>query len=155
MLRLGRLTDYAVTLMSHMGLGDENAWWAASELADKSGLSTPTTAKVLKLLSKGRLVLAQRGASGGYKLARKASEISIKEVIEAMDGPIAITDCSAGSARAKCKIRRLCPLSRGWNKVNVAIRTAMEEVSLAEMFQTPLVFEEPDAPAQGEPSHVP
>ncbi|MFA4995332.1 MAG: SUF system Fe-S cluster assembly regulator [Candidatus Omnitrophota bacterium] len=139
MLRLGRLTDYAVTLLSHMGNGGEEALWAASGLAEKSGLSMPTTAKILKLLAKGGLVSAQRGATGGYKLARRAPEISIAEIIEIMDGPIAITDCSHGSAHENCKIRRLCPMSVGWNKVNLAVRGALENVSLAEMFVMPLL----------------
>ncbi len=153
MLRLGRLTDYAVTLLSHMELGSDVAWWAASELAEKSGLALPTVSKILKLLGKKRLILAQRGAAGGYKLARKAEDISIKEIIEAMDGPIAITDCSTPAARAKCKIRRLCPMSHGWTKVNGAVCAALEEVSLAEMFQPP-PLEENDLSAQGEPSNA-
>jgi FeS assembly SUF system regulator len=148
MLRLGRLTDYAVTLLSHMGMQGETALWAASGLAEKSGLPMPTAAKVLKLLAKGRLVSAHRGASGGYKLARKASDISIAEIIEAMDGPIALTDCSHGSAHAKCKIRRLCPMSSGWNKVNAALREALKNVSLAEMVAMPLSFEKGEGPLQ-------
>jgi FeS assembly SUF system regulator len=140
MLRLGRLTDYAVTLLSHMGLEGDGVW-AAPDLAKKSGLPMPTAAKVLKLLAKARLVTAQRGATGGYRLARNASHITIAEIIEAMDGPIAITDCSDGSAYGSCKIRRLCPMSRGWNNVNLAVRGALQKVSLAEMFTVPLVDE--------------
>ncbi len=137
MLRLGKLTDYAVTLLSHMGLEGEKAQWAASDLAAKSGLPMPTAAKVLKLLAKARLVLAQRGATGGYKLARHPSEITVAEIIEAMDGPIAITDCSEGSLRNKCQIHRLCPMCNGWNTINIAVRDALAKVSLAEMFATP------------------
>jgi FeS assembly SUF system regulator len=139
MLRLGRLTDYAVTLLSHMGSKGEGTLWAASGLAESSGLPMPTVAKVLKLLAKGGLVSAQRGALGGYKLARRASEIKIAEIIEAMDGPIAITDCSHGSAHENCKIQSLCPMSFGWNKVNVAVQDALKKVTLAEMFKTPFI----------------
>ncbi|MFA5041682.1 MAG: SUF system Fe-S cluster assembly regulator [Bdellovibrionales bacterium] len=145
MLRLGRLTDYAVTLLSHMGKEKGGTLWAASGLAEKSGLPMPTVAKVLKLLAKSNMISAQRGATGGYKLARHASEISIAEIIEAMDGPIAITDCSHGSAHENCKIHHLCPMSNGWNKVNVAVRGALEDVSLAEMFELPFLFETNDA----------
>jgi FeS assembly SUF system regulator len=146
MLRLGRLTDYAVTLLSHMGNGGEEALWAASGLAEKSGLSMPTAAKILKLLAKGGLVSAQRGATGGYKLERRPSEISIAEIIEIMDGPIAITDCSHGSAHENCKIHRLCPMSVGWNKVNGAVRDSLKKVSLAEMFTLPLLAEDVETP---------
>jgi FeS assembly SUF system regulator len=141
MLRLGRLTDYAVTLLSHMGFEKEGTLWAASNLAEKSGLPMPTAAKVLKLLAKGKLISAQRGATGGYKLARRTKDISIAEIIEVMDGPIALTDCAHGSAHENCKIQSLCPMSVGWNKVNVAVRGALENVSLAEMFEVPLSFE--------------
>ncbi len=140
MLRLGRLTDYAVTLLSHMGREGDGALWAASELTEKSGLPMPTVAKVLKLLAKGDLILAQRGATGGYKLARRASDISIAEIIEVMDGPIAITDCSHGSAHENCKIHRLCPMSSGWNKVNTAVRASLNNVTLNEMFALPFLL---------------
>ncbi|MDD3370453.1 MAG: SUF system Fe-S cluster assembly regulator [Alphaproteobacteria bacterium] len=137
MLRLGKLTDYAVTLLSHMGREGETAMWAASDLSKKSGLPMPTVAKVLKLLAKAQLVLAQRGATGGYKLTRAPSKITIAEIVEAMDGPIAITDCSGGS-HAKCQIHRLCPMSSGWSAINEAVRDALNDVSLAQMFATPL-----------------
>jgi len=146
MLRLGRLTDYAVTLLSHMGREGEGTLWAASGLAEKSGLPMPTAAKVLKLLAKGDLISAQRGATGGYKLARRASEISIAEIIEVMDGPIAITDCSSGSAHENCKIHRLCPMSNGWNKVNIAVRESLKNVTLEEMFALPSLLEKNIAP---------
>ncbi len=140
MLRLGRLTDYAVTLLSYMGTEKDGNVWAASGLAEKSGLPLPTVAKVLKLLAKSNLISAQRGAAGGYRLARPSSQISVAEIIEAMDGPIAITDCSHGSAHENCKIHHLCPMSSGWNKVNAAVRDALKDVSLAEMFDMPSSF---------------
>ena len=133
MIRLSRLTDYAVALLSHMAKEGEEDLWAASDLAEKSGLPMPTVAKVLKHLAKSGLITAQRGASGGYRLSRKTAEISVADVIEAMDGPIAITDCTDGSAHDGCKIKGACQLSGGWNRVNAAIRKALINVSLAEM----------------------
>jgi len=147
MIRLSRLTDYAVALLSHMGKEGEEGLWAASDLAEKSELPMPTVAKVLKNLAKSGLITAHRGAAGGYRLARRTTEISVADIIEAMDGPIAITDCSDGSAHDDCKIKGVCPLSAGWNKVNAAIRKALEDVSLAEMSTVPLYFaHEPTAP---------
>ena len=140
MIRLSRLTDYAIALLSHMGKEREGVIWAASELAENSGLPMPTAAKVLKLLAKGGLISAQRGATGGYKLTRCISEISIAEIIEIMDGPIAITNCAHGSTQENCKIKSFCPMSNGWNKVNDAIRLALESVSLAEMFDSSSAF---------------
>ncbi|MDR3448486.1 MAG: SUF system Fe-S cluster assembly regulator [Alphaproteobacteria bacterium] len=137
MIRLSRLTDYAVALLSYMGKGDTEALWTAPDLTEKSGLPLPTVAKVLKLLAKSGLIAAQRGASGGYRLTRPQSAISVAAIIEAMDGPIAITDCSAGSEHTGCNIEKICPMSDGWNKVNRAVRKALEDVTLAEMATAP------------------
>jgi len=124
-----------------MGREGEESLWAASTLAETSGLAISTAAKVLKLLAKSHLILAQRGAAGGYKLAKDPAEISMAEIIEAMDGPIAITDCSKGSTHKNCKIHSFCPMSSGWNKVNKALREALSAVSLADMLGTQRLFE--------------
>jgi FeS assembly SUF system regulator len=137
MIRLSRLTDYAVALLSHMGKEGEEKLWAASSLAEMSGLPMPTVAKVLKLLSKSGLISAHRGASGGYRLSRRMSDISVAEIIESMDGPIALTDCAEGSAHEDCNIQNICPLSQGWNRVNIAVRKALQDVSLVEMLTPP------------------
>jgi FeS assembly SUF system regulator len=140
MIRLSRLTDYAVALLSHMGKEGDKDLWAATDLTEKSGLPLPTVAKIMKMLAKSGLITAQRGAAGGYKLARAQKDISVAEIIEVMDGPIAITDCSKGSARTGCSIQSICPMNDGWNKVNSALRKALENVSLAEMSTTLITF---------------
>jgi FeS assembly SUF system regulator len=137
MIRLSRLTDYAVVLLSRMGREGGDRLWAATDLTNKSGLALPTVSKIMKLLAKSGLITAHRGASGGYRLARRPSEISIADIVEAMDGPIAITDCSEGSAHTVCNIENICPMSGGWNKVNRAVRKALEDVTLAEMNARP------------------
>ncbi|MDE1901160.1 MAG: SUF system Fe-S cluster assembly regulator [Alphaproteobacteria bacterium] len=137
MIRLSRLTDYAVALLSHMGTEGKDGLWTAADLSATSGLPMPTVAKVLKLLAKSGMIAAQRGAAGGYKLLRAQSAISVADIIEAMDGPIAITDCAEGSEHPGCNIESICPMSDGWNKVNRAVRRALEQVSLAEMSVTP------------------
>lgn len=136
MIRLSKLTDYAVAILSHMGQGKGDALWSASEIADSSGLPMPTAAKILKLLAKSEIITALRGASGGYRLAKPMTKITIAEIIEAMDGPIAITDCAEGSAHSHCSMKGICPMSMGWNKVNDAVRQALMSVTLDEM--TPL-----------------
>ncbi len=131
MIRLSRLTDYAITLLSYVG-NEGDVLWTAPGLAEKSGLPMPTVAKILKVLAKSGLVTAQRGASGGYKLTKSPAHISVAEIIEAMDGPIAITKCAHGSLQ-KCAIKNFCAMSNGWNKINGAVRDALSDVSLAEM----------------------
>jgi FeS assembly SUF system regulator len=138
MIRLSRLTDYAVALLSHMGKEPHRDLWAASDLAETSGLPMPTVAKILKLLAKKDLITAQRGATGGYKLSKPTKSISIADIIEAMDGPIAITDCAEGSSHSGCSIEEICPMSDGWNKVNSVVRGALQNVSLADMNVLPL-----------------
>jgi FeS assembly SUF system regulator len=141
MIRLSKLTDYAVALLSHMGNGGKEGLWTASDLTDKSGLPMPTVAKVLKILAKSGVVSAQRGAAGGYKLTKPAAEITIASIIEAMDGPISITACADSSAgHQDCLISNVCPLSAGWSKVNKSIRAALEAVTLAEMGVPPRHF---------------
>ncbi len=122
MIKLSRLTDYAVTLLTQMVSGGERIW-AASDLAGKTGLPLPTVSKVLKQLAKGGILKAQRGASGGYRLAGLPDAISVASVVEAMDGPIALTE------------RAVCPMGGRWNKINRAVKGALADVSLADMAQ--------------------
>ena len=91
-------------------------------------------AKLLKLLVKGGLVESWRGVNGGYALTRKIDEITAADIIEALEGPVALTACVDGSD-ADCGVESLCPMRGGWEKVNRAIRAALEEVTLAELSQ--------------------
>jgi len=140
MIRLSKLTDYAVTILSYMGQDAGKALWSSNEITKSSGLAMPTVAKIMKLLAKGELITPVRGASGGYRLAKPMAEITIAEIIESMDGPIAITDCAkAAHNRAGCSIKNICPMSNGWKKVNSAIIKALASVTLEDMT---LVFPE-------------
>jgi FeS assembly SUF system regulator len=133
MIKLSRLTDYAIVILTQMALEGKGVH-AASNLAEKTFLPLPTTSKVLKQLTKAGILTAQRGAAGGYSLAREPAEISVASLIEALDGPIAITDCAeADGAEGCCRIEEVCPARGNWNKVNHAIRGALGAVSLADM----------------------
>lgn len=133
MIKLSRLTDYSIVLLAQMALEGKGVL-AASTLAEKTFLPLPTVSKVLKQLTKVGIITAQRGASGGYSLARDPKDISIATLIEAMDGPITITEC-AGPHREDqgCSVRETCPAHGNWTKVNTAIRSALQAVSLADM----------------------
>ena len=135
MIKLSRLTDYAIVLLSQMAKEGKGIH-AASILAEKTSLPLPTVSKVLKQLTKSGVLLAQRGASGGYRLAREPGAISVVSVIEAMDGPVAITECAGAvvlESGSCCGMRETCLVRGNWSKVNVAIRAALETVSLADM----------------------
>lgn len=132
MFRLSRLTDYAIALLTHMVCDDKRVW-AASDLASRSRLPQPTVSKILKHLAKSGLIKALRGAAGGYQLSQSPFEISIIQIVEAMDGPISVTDCTGVGREAECLIRDFCVLGGNWSKINHAVRNALASVSLADM----------------------
>ena len=145
MFRLNRLTDYAVVLMSQMAeRGGEVR--QAPRIAEETGVPLPTVAKILNALNKADLVTSHRGAAGGYTLSRAAEDISVSQIIQALEGPIALTAC-VDSAPESCESEHFCPMRGHWEKVNRAIQDALEGVSLAEMRITGFDFPPAAAPA--------
>lgn len=130
MLRLSKLADYAVVVLVRLSYGDTVQTSPGIALA--TGIPEPTVAKVLKALASGSLVTSQRGARGGYRLARLLQEISVADVVTAIDGPIALTACVEGSG-AGCLVEHQCPCRGRWDLVNAAVRQALGLVSLADM----------------------
>src|SRR3984957_11791431 len=130
MLRMGKLTDYATVVLAN--LAQEPARHrAAAELAERPRLSRPTVSKVLKGLQRAGLVISSRGAQGGYRLARAPGEITAAQILDVFEGPIAITECS--SASSQCGIERLCRVGGAWQRINAAIRRALEDVTLQQL----------------------
>lgn len=130
MLRLSKLTDYAVVVLVRLGRPD--GVQTSPCIAAATGIPEPTVAKVLKTLAAAGLVLSQRGAHGGYRLARPLAAIGIAEVIAAIEGPIALTACVDGAA-GLCEAERLCPVRGRWDPVNDAIQQALSAITLADM----------------------
>jgi FeS assembly SUF system regulator len=139
MLRMSKLADYAFILLSQMSI-HEDEMWSATALSLETHLPLPTVAKLMKLLSKNGIVTAQRGAAGGYHLARDAKTITIVQIIEAVDGPIGLTEC-AGMAMGKkvcdCAVTG-CPVRESWGRINTVIRGALESVCLDDLAARPL-----------------
>ena len=129
MLRLSRLTDYAVVALAR--LGQAEAVETSPTIAAAIGIPEPTVAKVLKALAGRGLVASHRGARGGYRLARGLESISIADVILAIDGPIALTSCVDGGGN--CSTQSRCPIAGRWDPVNDAIRGALTAISIADM----------------------
>lgn len=139
MFRLNRLTDYAVVVMSQMAMrGGETR--SAQQISEDTGVPLPTVAKLLNLLGRAKLVTSQRGAAGGYTLSAEPEAITVAQIIQAMEGPIALTACVDGAVDS-CDAESFCPMRGNWNKVNGAIRSALTSVSLAEMMMFPPAFE--------------
>jgi FeS assembly SUF system regulator len=143
MIRLSRLADYGVVLAGHMA-GASERFFNAFELAAGTGLPAPTVSKILAMLARAGVLASQRGAKGGYRLARRPSEITLAQIIGALDGPIALTVCIEQGDGA-CDVEHLCPSRRGWHRINDAIRKAFEDVTLADMSPA-LMFGEAPAP---------
>jgi FeS assembly SUF system regulator len=130
MLKLSKLTDYAVVVL--VRLSEESGIQTSGGIAASTGVPEPTVAKVLKILSAAGLVISQRGARGGYRLARPLATIPVAEVIAAIDGPIALTACVEHSPTI-CDASGLCPVRGRWDAVNAAILEALTAITLAEM----------------------
>lgn len=128
MLRVSKLTDYAVVVLSR--LEAEGGVQTAPGLAAGTGVAEPTVAKVLKLLSQAGLVEGLRGARGGYRLLRPLADLPLSDVIVAIDGPIALTACVDGGF-GLCEAEHVCPVRGRWDPVNAAIRDALSAITVA------------------------
>ncbi len=130
MLRMGKLTDYATVVLASLAQ-EPSRHCAATELAERTRLSRPTVSKVLKGLQRAGMVISSRGSLGGYRLARGPEQITAAQILDVFEGPIAITECSGASSQ--CGIERQCRVSGAWQRVNAAIRRALEDVTLRQL----------------------
>ena len=132
-LRISRLTDYGTVVLAHLAR-DKAGLVSAAEVATATGIAPPTVSKLLKSLAKVGLVTSTRGSHGGYRLARDAQEISAADVIDALEGPVSITECS--SSDSHCDFEAWCNVGSAWQRINVAIRRTLDEISLADLLRS-------------------
>jgi FeS assembly SUF system regulator len=130
MLRISKLTDYATVLLAHLA-EDGAGMRTAVELAEWSRIGLPTVSKVLKELQRAGLVTSTRGARGGYTLGRPAAEISASDIIDAVEGPVGLTECATHPGQ--CGLEPSCRVGRNWQLVNVAIHRALTDVKLTHL----------------------
>ena len=130
MLRVTRLTDYATVVLTVLATRP-GVVLSAVELADAAGLEVPTVAKVLKPLAQAGLVEGFRGAGGGSRLVRDAADISLVEIVEAMEGPLGMTECSLHAGN--CGIEQSCGVRANWRRINDVVADALRGVTLAQM----------------------
>jgi FeS assembly SUF system regulator len=131
-LRISKLTDYGTVVLAHLAR-DPEAVCSAADVSIATGIAPPTVSKLLKSLARADLVSSTRGANGGYQLTRKPGEISAADVIDALEGPVSITECS--SADSHCDFEHVCSVGDSWKRINVAIRNALEDVSLIDLLR--------------------
>ncbi|MGE5168048.1 MAG: SUF system Fe-S cluster assembly regulator [Deltaproteobacteria bacterium] len=134
MLRVSKLTDYATEVMAVLATAPARVH-NAQELAERARLEAPTVSKLLKQLAQAGLVESFRGVNGGYRLARDPAQISIADIVTAMEGPIGMTECSAQAGL--CDHETHCGVRVNWQRINDAIAGALAGVSLADMLKTP------------------
>lgn len=144
MIRLSRLADYGIVMMTTMARRPERQYTAA-EVAAESAVAPPMASKILKALVRSGLLMSHRGAHGGYELARPAGSISVADVIVALDGPIALTACVVDGP-GNCDLEALCPARSNWQRINDAVRGALDGISVLEMAHSlPAAFALPAA----------
>lgn len=130
MVRISRLTDYATVLLAVLATQPERVQ-TATVLAEQTHIAAPTVSKLLKQLQRAGLVASTRGLHGGYQLSRPAAEISAAAILDALEGPVALTDCSVG--HGQCDIEETCRVGRVWQRLNLAIRRSLFDVNLAQL----------------------
>ncbi|MEE9369158.1 MAG: SUF system Fe-S cluster assembly regulator [Pontiella sp.] len=128
MLRITKITDYGFILLAYMANQDENLLHNAKDLSASIDVPLPTVSKVLKILTQGRILKSHQGSKGGYSLSKQASKITAIDIIEAVEGPVAITECSTVEG---CD--RDCPVSTSWQQINHTVIGALRGLTLADM----------------------
>ncbi|MBF0382100.1 MAG: Rrf2 family transcriptional regulator, partial [Magnetococcales bacterium] len=116
-------------------------WHSASEIAKNVDLPAPTVIKVLKILTKGKLLESRRGATGGYRLIDEPSTITLENIITALEGPLALVACVKD--HTECTLTTTCQLSDLWQKVNQSIRWTLSGITLEEMVNQPSQLSQP------------
>ncbi len=133
MVRLSNLADYAVVVMCQMAMSDD-ARPSAANIASATAIPLPTVAKLMGTLSRAGLLTSYRGIGGGFALARPATDIAVAEIVEAVDGPIALTHCT-DPAPGQCVREGICTVKPHWQIINRTIRDALSTVALADLVQ--------------------
>lgn len=133
MIRLTRQADYGILLLVHVAGGPAGTVHAAPDLASATGVPVPMVSKILKALARGGLLASHRGPHGGYNLARNPRDISLVDIVEALEGPIAMTACTGHDP--ECGLEGTCRIQPHWQHLNRAVVEALSRVNLAEMVQ--------------------
>ena len=129
-MRISKLTDYATVILARLA-AEPGRRCTAAQIALDTHLAGPPVSKLLKQLHRQGLVASTRGPAGGYLLARPAGEITAVHILDAMEGPVALTECS--SAESHCGIEHSCLVAGPWQRINLAVRRSLQEITLLEL----------------------
>lgn len=135
MLRMSKMTDYGFVLLAGLANGDEGATHTARALAERTRVPLPSVSKVLKELSQAGFLVSHRGVAGGYALARSPEDISVAEVIGALEGPVALTECGGHEELGpiSCELEPTCHLRGHMRVINGVIHEALRRLTLADL----------------------
>ncbi len=133
MLRVTKLADYGIVMLTYFATHVDKTF-NAKDIAKVVRLPLPVVSKVLKLLARAGLLVSQRGTKGGYGLALPPAQITVSAIIQALEGPIAVTECT-DMVRGECGLETGCPVRTNWHLINHAIQQALEGITLAQMTQ--------------------
>lgn len=132
MIRITRNTDYGIVTLVYMAANPNRLLHTANCLAEATGIPQPTISKLLKVLTRAEILVSQRGPSGGYRLSRRPAEMTLTDIIDALEGPVALTDCAEGSTSG-CELEPSCSTRGIWRIVNDRVRAALSAVTLEDM----------------------
>jgi len=135
MLRISKITDYGIVLLTELARAGPDETQAARELACEAQLPLPVVSKTLKALARHGLLLSHRGAKGGFSLALPPERIAVADVIDALEGPLALTECSV--AAGECSRETICGVREPWQYINGVIVQALRHVTLADLIAGP------------------
>lgn len=131
MLKISKLTDYATAVV--LFLQKDNKMHSSDQIANGVGLETPTVSKVLKLLTKAGILNSVRGANGGYKVAKDIAEVTLYDVIAAIEGDTAITECT--KTLSLCSQEHDCDTRTGWQQINNEIKNILSKMTIKRMVE--------------------
>jgi len=133
MIRMTRQADYGIVLLTYFAEHRPGeATFTARDLAAETHLRVPMVSKILKTLAREDLLTSHRGVHGGYCLERSPDDISVVEIIAALEGPIAITDCTSDDP-STCDIAAMCAVRSNWQTINRVVHDALSSITLSQM----------------------
>ena len=131
MFRLSKVTDYGIVLLAQLARSEDSSTQNAHKLALEVDLPAPMVSKILKLLARHGILASHRGAKGGYRLARPPAQLTVADMITALEGPLGITECTLASDL--CIHEGSCAVQSPWQVINRVIRESFETITLADL----------------------
>ncbi len=135
MLRITKQTDYGIMLLAHLAELPTGHVLSARDASEWSGLSVPMVSKILKLLARAGIVVSHRGVGGGYSLVRPGRDISVADVIAALEGPISMVECAVQPGQ--CEQETVCPARVNWSRINGELEKTLARIPISEMITRP------------------